>query len=62
MESLLDILNRLPEPKRAEMMTLVQRFRSRQISIQEFLNISQGLLGEQLYAVLVLRFSTFFMD
>lgn len=48
----LDILNRLNEPKRTEMMTLVQRFKTRQIGIQDFLSLAQTLLGEQLFAVL----------
>lgn len=47
-----DILNHLPPPKRQEMLSLVARFRTRQIHIQEFSTASRALLGEKLYAVL----------
>jgi hypothetical protein len=53
---LLDILNQLPPPKQVEMIALVNRFKSKQISIQEFLGISKNLLGDRLYAVLVVIF------
>lgn len=36
------------------MIALVNRFKSKQMSIQEFLAISKNLLGDRLYAVLVL--------
>jgi len=35
------------------MIALVNRFKSKQISIQEFLGLSKNLLGERLYPILV---------
>jgi hypothetical protein len=43
----------LPPPKQAEMINLVNRFRSKQLALNEFLGISKTLLGERLYAILV---------
>lgn len=47
-----DILANLPKAQQAAMKNLVDQFRSKAITIQEFMSTSRGLLGEQLFAVL----------